>query len=231
VFYAVAQAVFLIFCFRWRDLLEDEVEADELVAKPGKQWMPELGIVQRIINSVLNPLKVNTDSPLPLPFITTLMPSQLCSPNVVGQFAHIAQATGFTYCFTILEANKRSEYGSNNAEGRVSTSGTSSPSKPMYPALLNSSITAELNTFFPFDPYKLSKSSVYIQSIYREWSSVAIDDDDDEEEVEEEDVDVSAASYGRSGYLDIPSSQPVDDNGLGESLGAMSISPVRPSFR
>jgi RNA polymerase I-specific transcription initiation factor RRN3 len=232
VFYAVAQAVFLIFCFRWRDLLEDEVEADELVAKPGKQWMPELGVVQRIINSVLNPLKVNTDSPLPLPFITTLMPSQLCSPNVVGQFAHIAQATGFTYCFTILEANKRSEYGSNNAEGRVSTSGTSSPSKPMYPALLNSSITAELNTFFPFDPYKLSKSSVYIQSIYREWSSVAIDDDDDdEEEVEEEDVDVSAASYGRSGYLDIPSSQPVDDNGLGESLGAMSISPVRPSLR
>ncbi|KAJ7930121.1 RNA polymerase I-specific transcription initiation factor RRN3 [Mycena leptocephala] len=186
VFYAVAQAVFLIFCFRWRDLLEDEVEADELVAKPGKQWMPELGVVQRIINSVLNPLK-------------------LCSPNVVGQFAHIAQATGFTYCFTILEANKRSEYGSNNAEGR-----------PMYPALLNSSITAELNTFFPFDPYKLSKSSVYIQSIYREWSSVAIDDDDDEE-VEEEDVDIG--------------SQPVDDNGLGESLGAMSISPVRPSLR
>ncbi|KAJ7682435.1 RNA polymerase I-specific transcription initiation factor RRN3 [Mycena polygramma] len=231
VFYAVAQAVFLIFCFRWRDLLEEDLDVDDLVAKPGKEWMPELGVVQRIINSVLNPLK-------------------LCSPNVVGQFAHIAQATGFTYCFTILEANKRSEYGSNNAEGRVSMSrkntstststsaSTSATTHPYaYPAqALNSSITAELNTFFPFDPYKLSKSSVYIQSIYREWSAVAIDDEEEEEE-EEEDVDAEAEalalSYGGAGagYLDIPipSSQARgDDYALGESLGAMSISPVRP---
>ncbi|KAJ6539710.1 RNA polymerase I-specific transcription initiation factor RRN3 [Mycena capillaripes] len=211
VFYAVTQAVFLIFCFRWRDLLEEEVEVDDLVGKPGKKWMPELGVVPRIINSVLNPLKI-------------------CSPNVVGQFANVAQATGFTYCFTILEANKRSEYGSNNAEGRVSTSGTSSQSTSMYPALLNSSITAELNTFFPFDPYKLVKSSVYIQSIYREWSSVAIDDDEEEEE-EDVDADVPVGSYGGPGYLNIPSSQGAgDDDGLGESLGAMSISPVRPAL-
>ncbi|KAJ7167553.1 RNA polymerase I-specific transcription initiation factor RRN3 [Mycena filopes] len=220
VFYAVAQAVFLIFCFRWRDLLEDnEVEVEELAGTPGKKWMPELGVVQRIIHSVLNPLK-------------------LCSPNVVGQFAHVAQATGFIYCFTILEANKRSEYGSNNAEGRVSvtTPGTSgAPSTPMYPALLlNSSITAELNTFFPFDPYKLAKSSVYIQSIYREWSSVAIDDEEDEEDEEDGYGDMpvpAASSYDGMGYLSIPSSQgPKDDHGLGESLGAMSISPVRPAL-
>ncbi|KAJ6515511.1 RNA polymerase I-specific transcription initiation factor RRN3 [Mycena sanguinolenta] len=208
VFYAVSQAVFLIFCFRWRDLLEDE-EAEELVGKPGKKWMPELAVVQRIINSVLNPLK-------------------LCSPNVVGQFAHIAQHTGFTYCFTILEANKRSEYGSNNAEGRVSVAGGASlPVTLMYSALLSSSITAELNTFFPFDPYKLTKSSVYIQSIYREWSSVAIDEEEDEEEEEDVDIGARPTSYGG---LTIPSSQgaSADDDGLGASLGAMSISPVRP---
>ncbi|KAJ7437798.1 RNA polymerase I-specific transcription initiation factor RRN3 [Mycena galericulata] len=211
VFYAVAQAVFLIFCFRWRDLLEEEVDVDELVGKAGKKWMPELGVVQRIIHSVLNPLKI-------------------CSSSVVAQFAHIAQATDFAYCYTILEANKRSDYGTNNAEGRVSASANSYRA-----AALNSSITAELNTFFPFDPYKLAKSSVYIQTIYREWSSVAIDDDDEEEE---EDADAElppASSYGGNGgmgYLTIPSSQnaaPEDDGlGLGESLGAMSISPVRP---
>ncbi|KAF8213904.1 RNA polymerase I-specific transcription initiation factor RRN3 [Mycena galopus ATCC 62051] len=221
VFYAVAQAVFLIFCFRWRDLLQDDEE--ELVAKPGKKWMPELDVVQRIINSVLNPLK-------------------LCSPNVVGQFAHIAQSTGFTYCFTILEANKRSEYGANNAEGRVvsaasggSATRSSYPAMLLYPALLNSSITAELNTFFPFDPYKLTRSSVYIQSIYREWSSVAIDEEeeDDEDGEEEEDVDVDFGGRPTSyGGLTIPSSQgpSADDDGLGASLGAMSISPVRPSL-
>ncbi|KAK7062052.1 RNA polymerase I-specific transcription initiation factor RRN3 [Favolaschia claudopus] len=205
VFYAVAQTVFLIFCFRWRDLLEQEEEgAEELVNKPGKQWMSELGVVQRIINSVLNPLK-------------------LCSPNVVGQFAHIAQATGFTYCFTILEANKRSEYASTSAEGRLSTS----ISTPIYPALLNSSITAELNTFFPFDPYKLTKSGVYIQNIYREWSAVAIDEEEEEEDEDGEDDGVEVAVS--SGGLTIPNSQAgVDDGGLGASLEAMSISPVRP---
>ena len=32
VFYAVTQAVFLIFCFRWRDLVQDQEELDELAA-------------------------------------------------------------------------------------------------------------------------------------------------------------------------------------------------------
>lgn len=58
VWYAVAQAVFLIFCFRWRDLLEDEEDDGEAEVGGKKKWMPELGVVQRIIGSVLNPLKV-----------------------------------------------------------------------------------------------------------------------------------------------------------------------------
>ncbi|KAJ7068647.1 RNA polymerase I-specific transcription initiation factor RRN3 [Mycena amicta] len=202
VFYAVAQTVFLIFCFRWRDLLEDEEEGDELVSKSGKKWIPELAVVPRTVQSVLNPLKV-------------------CSPNVVHQFARVARATGFVYCYTILEANKRSEY----------ASGTSS--SPSAPILLNSSISAELNTFFPFDPYKLAKSGTYIQGIYREWSSVAIHDDEDDEEdddeEDEEEEDVGRRRYSSEG-LDIPISRSVtmDDGGLGASLGAMSISPVRP---
>jgi RNA polymerase I-specific transcription initiation factor RRN3 len=74
---------------------------------------------------------------------------------------------------------------------------------------------------------------VYIQSIYREWSSVSIDDEEDDEEEEDDgDADLQMpSSYAGLDYLDIPSSQgtaPADDDGLGESLGAMSISPVRP---
>lgn len=57
VFYAVTQSVFLIFCFRWRDLLEDE-EDSNMVSKEGKKWMKELGSIQRAVHSVLNPLKV-----------------------------------------------------------------------------------------------------------------------------------------------------------------------------
>lgn len=59
VFYAVTQAVFLIFCFRWRDLLEDEQEEDEILAKKGgKKWMPQLNILQRAVTSTYNPLRV-----------------------------------------------------------------------------------------------------------------------------------------------------------------------------
>lgn len=73
VFYAVTQAVFLIFCFRWRDLLdlEGDDEGDNVicltevtgqgengVGGKTRKWMPELGVLHRVVNSVLNPLKV-----------------------------------------------------------------------------------------------------------------------------------------------------------------------------
>lgn len=62
VFYAVAQAVFLIFCFRWRDLLEEQEEVDEFgpTNVPPKKWMAELDIMQRVVTSELNPLKVRS---------------------------------------------------------------------------------------------------------------------------------------------------------------------------
>lgn len=98
----------------------------------------------------------------------------------------------------------------------------------------------ELTTFFPFDPYRLPKSNVFIQGVYREWSSVAIDDDDDDEEEDSDDDDVDPqdndgnSSEGRSACLDIPkygaARKNVDDGGLGQSLGAMSISPARMSI-
>ena len=86
----------------------------------------------------------------------------------------------------------------------------------------------ELNTFFPFDPYKLPKSNPYIQGIYREWTSVAIDgieDDSDGEDYCDNDRDVTAGER----YLSIPRTKvPSDSRILAESLDAMSISPLRP---
>ena len=59
VFYAVSQAVFLIFCFRWRDLEEDPEDVDEFLGtNSGTMWMSELSVVQRVVTSPLNPLKV-----------------------------------------------------------------------------------------------------------------------------------------------------------------------------
>lgn len=64
MFYAVCQAAFLIFCFRWRDLVEDQVEdVDELAelnsGGAAKKWLPRLYVLERAVSSSLNPLKVS----------------------------------------------------------------------------------------------------------------------------------------------------------------------------
>lgn len=73
---------------------------------------------------------------------------------------------------------------------------------------------------------------MYIEGIYREWESVAIDDDDDDdEEGDEDDTGDDEKEPSSRGSLDIPLTQSKeDDGGLGVSLGAMSISPVRPGM-
>ncbi|OAX39021.1 RNA polymerase I-specific transcription initiation factor RRN3 [Rhizopogon vinicolor AM-OR11-026] len=192
VFYAIVQAVFLIFCFRWRDLQEELDEQD--VGR--KIWISELGVVQRVITSDLNPLKV-------------------CSQNVVHQFARIAQATDFTYCFSILEANKRAPY-------------------PVFAgAVAGHAGPEELHTFFPFDPYKLPRSGEYIQGVYREWAAVAIDDDEDEDQDEDDLVEEGPAlddwepGRGLTIANTAPRRRDSNDGGLDASFGGMSISPAQ----
>ena len=145
------------------------------------------------------------------PFLKAL---QNCAPNVVTQFARVAHATDFIYCYPILEANKRSFDG--DPFQRV----------PTRPSFLLPQLNAELNTFFPFDPFRLPKSSRYINGVYREWSAVAIDDEEEDEgEDEEEDEGANSTRNGVSVAQSIPL-EPLADT-LGASFEAMSISPVR----
>lgn len=59
VFYAVAQALFYIFCFRWKDLL-DEGDDDEIgLVETGRRWMLGLETVKKAVGSSFNPLKVS----------------------------------------------------------------------------------------------------------------------------------------------------------------------------
>jgi len=259
VFYAVAQAVFLVFCFRWRDLLEDaEGQEDEgggggsghvIANAAGKKWLPGLNVLQRVVTCVLNPLKVCDFSQCTSLYIYSS--NQVCSSNVVMQFARVAHATDFLYCYSILESNKRADFKScNSSPPKMSLS--------VHPAVqFGDSIAAELNTFFPFDPYRLQRSSSYIQEIYREWSSVAIDDEesdeDDEDDMNEDaksgmwrpesddehsvqDSDDESEAVRKSSMLSIPkssSARAVDQaaDGLGASLDAMSISPAMPGIK
>ena len=68
LFYAVSQAVMLIFCFRWRAFLSDDPEGDAIIGEmemdgdslegDGK-WIKDLEVLQRAITSELNPLMVS----------------------------------------------------------------------------------------------------------------------------------------------------------------------------
>ncbi|KIK67716.1 hypothetical protein GYMLUDRAFT_36459 [Collybiopsis luxurians FD-317 M1] len=241
VFYAVAQAIFLIFCFRWRDLLEDRDEEEANGAGAGakgavgfrgggKKWMKQLDVMRRVVNSVLNPLKV-------------------CSPGVASQFARVAHATDFLYCYTILEANRRSgpDISTSSSEDGATAIlhhqiniNLSAGLTDIHPHGVNHDLTSELNTFFPFDPYKLPKSGVYIQKVYREWGEVAIDEESDDEDEEDEGEDDGDDTMDNRGYamsisMSVPGSDQAaqredsagEEQGLGASFDAMSISPAK----
>lgn len=147
----------------------------------------------------------------------------------------------------MLEMNKRNDmsFASISGSSRSRQSAGSSDNMASSLALLHTKVlyqpaNTELNTFFPFDPYRLPKSNTFIQGVYREWSSVAIDDSDESDVEEDEDDQLSSDQYEldftASGRLNIPKDKSSnghkseDDEGLGESLGAMSISPARMSI-
>lgn len=163
---------------------------------------------------------------------------QACSNNVVQQFARVAQITGFVYCFSILEANKRSEYSSSrnlSTPLRRTASETDdrslrTPITSNMPAMV---FDADFTMFFPFDPYRLPKSSSYIQGVYREWNSVAIDDEEDEDEDDDDDDDdddeeEEEEDFQRGGQSDGENVSDDCAGGLPDSFNGMSISPVRP---
>ncbi|GAA5846646.1 hypothetical protein JCM5353_000745 [Sporobolomyces roseus] len=216
VFYAVSQAVFYIFCFRWKDLLEEEEDIDDEVGllglDAGRKWMMGLETLKKAVNSSFNPLKV-------------------CAQPVVAQFASIAHKTGFMYCYSILEGNRRSasyrESASQqqassvpptpglapmpplrsvstssllttltaNALSLGSSSGTSTPAIQTPSAAPRQLLVAEeMDSFFPFDPFKLPLSSVYIDEIYREWEGADDDDSDDSDTATDDESSTDAST-------------------------------------
>lgn len=190
-------------------------------------WCEGLASLQRAVTSRLNPLKY-------------------CSANVVKQFARIAQHTGFLYCYSIIEANNRSVRGNRSNPVSRSTSlnriqldhsgsatpmsqdgsdrGTPRPEAQSEPeAKLKASTsavttTSVLESFFPFDPYKLESSASFIEPLYREWSEVAPDEDRDSSSSEEDDDEADDARRNESGGgLAIPGSKPRGRKGGGDS--------------
>ncbi|CAH7666026.1 RNA polymerase I-specific transcription initiation factor RRN3 [Phakopsora pachyrhizi] len=220
--YAIAQAIFYIFCFRWKDLMvgdddheEEDEDLDEIVHKiQGRRWLNELGVIEKAIISPLNPLKV-------------------CAPTVVTQFAKVSHQTNFFYCYNYIRNNEMSSrlkisIPSSASSTASSTTSLSSPmlSLPVSRSDYSGGVSVEasvlgrgngieksgsgveidrlenkkieqilkesqIDSFFPFDPFRLPLSCSYVDNIYRVWEGLADDDDDDDDDEGQDQEDES----------------------------------------
>ena len=127
-----------------------------------------------------------------------LNPLKFCAPPIVDMFARVTRKHEVVFCYTIIEHNKRS----------------------FLPTVITNSVRDNknmLDSFFPFDPYLLKKSSTYIRPIYQEWTGIENDDieEDDEDEVIRDD----------NGNEDRSKAKQLED-----AMMQFSISPGTPRF-
>ncbi|KAF9938919.1 hypothetical protein BGZ65_011942 [Modicella reniformis] len=191
VFYATVQALLYIFCFRWKVLVigggggklqSNKVDFDSagmivgsMDGNPGsnsgvstiRQWHAGLASLQPVVSSRLNPLKI-------------------CSSNVVKQFARLSNNLDFMYVYPILEQNK-TLFMHGRSPSYTMGNGMGTRSDDHYNNN-GATLPHELETFFPFDPFRLRQSGPFMRGIYQEWEDDGEDDDEDDED-EEEDYD------------------------------------------
>lgn len=61
---------------------------------------------------------------------------------------------------------------------------------------------AQIDSHFPFDPFKLPLSKEYMNGIYREWDSGGLDEDSDEDSDDEGEIELSLVATGLNGGKD-----------------------------
>ncbi|KAF2806692.1 RNA polymerase I-specific transcription initiation factor RRN3 [Mytilinidion resinicola] len=182
-YYGIAQALLYIFCFRWRDLIEEDDDLDEDVSD-GREHVWHTGIKETFSRNIyckLNPLKI-------------------CSPVIVGQFARVAHHLRFLYVFPLLETNKRVRLSramvGGGAYGGYAERETALSAKKGEDGL-------QLDAYFPFDPYLLPKSRKWLIGDYIEWKDIdafnGMNDDDEDDEDEEDGEDSGSDSDSNLG--------------------------------
>lgn len=160
-YYWLIQAALYIFCFRWRDLRygpndddddDDDDDGDDalLPSVIEHQWRPGVKetLTMNIFGTKLNPLKV-------------------CQPDLVEQFAEIANHLGVIYVYGLLETNKRihvSQFSSPMSLGAYGQPGRETALSS------RSDDYHHLDAFFPFDPIMLPRSKVWVDGDCRQWT-------------------------------------------------------------
>lgn len=152
-YYAAVQALMYMFCFRWRTLLVDaedgeEIDDEDLLDSQEFPWPLYIKETFSLsFNSVLNPLKV-------------------CNPLIVDQFAQMAIQLNFMFIHGKLEANKRVRLG-HKAIGMT----TALPGRQTASSQLHAQKNHQLDAYFPFDPYQLPTSKRWVAGDYNVWQA------------------------------------------------------------
>jgi len=218
LFYTVCQAAFYIMCFRGREAVkhcraalvknaansEDATGVDDI----------NIGIDRwsKLCSHHLNPLRY-------------------CLESVRGEFLHVASVLDLlnpTLLQCLSEEDKKLSTGSKRPKKSRSI---------LTPALMAKKRAKEgvgglgrgsnpLNSFFPFDPYLLRQSNVFIESYYRHWNG-SIDEGCDDNKVDAEDVDASLDAGGNEYVSDDSSDSEGSDSSSSASEGErMAMTPA-----
>ena len=162
-YYCIAQALFYIFCFRWRDLITNYEELDDDAFNSADlHWMPGLKeALTRNIFSKLNPLKI-------------------CAPAIVSQFSTICHHLEFISLHLLLEQNKRVRLARSISATGLAYTGIVDRESAL--SAKTGENIYQLDAYFPFDPYQLPRSKRWLDGDYVEWKGIPGLDDDDEEQ-------------------------------------------------
>ncbi|KAF2459815.1 RNA polymerase I-specific transcription initiation factor RRN3 [Lineolata rhizophorae] len=183
-YYMLVQAVLYIFCFRWRDLLDDHALEDDITDQDVDDMLLE-GRDLPWAFGVKEVLRTNIYSPF--------NPLKVCSPAIVQQFARIAHHLRFLYVFPLLETNKRlrlSRSVASLAGGPAAAAtqfGGDFTRRESALAYKTGDEAFQLDAYFPFDPYQLPRSKRWVESDFVAWKAVPGMEDEDEDEEDSSD--------------------------------------------
>ncbi|KAI8827499.1 RNA polymerase I-specific transcription initiation factor RRN3 [Chytriomyces cf. hyalinus JEL632] len=155
VFYSTVQAVLYIFCFRWREIVDDGGRG----VGSSVQLPDEMAGFQRIVMSKFAPL-------------------QICTKSIVSEFARITHKLDILYCYSLMKRSdslssvNATENGSKSNALSDQQNQATNQSQTLY------IVTDTLDAFFPFDPCNLLMSRKIIQPCYAEWK------DEEEDQLE-----------------------------------------------
>ncbi|KAI5290617.1 hypothetical protein KEM54_000992, partial [Ascosphaera aggregata] len=180
-FYAIAQALMYIFCFRWRDLTTaaidghiplDALELDDVV------FPPEIrDFMHSAVFSKLNPLKI-------------------CAPSIVNEFARLSHHLNFIYVHSIIERNKRIHLSrTSNAFRSLDSKFAQAEREEGGEAGLG----MQMRGYFPFDPYRLKRSGRWVDGDYIEYKGIpGISESQSETDTEAEVTDAESETLEES---------------------------------